>query len=56
VFPDIRKANLIFGVCLFCIFVRNTIYAISIDSLQVALLARYLVFKKWARSGFALPI
>ena len=28
VFSDIIKANLIFGVCLFCIFVKNTIYAL----------------------------
>jgi hypothetical protein len=34
------RANPFRRVCLFCIFVRNTIYAIPIDSLQVALLAR----------------
>jgi hypothetical protein len=27
VFSDIRKANLIFGLCLYCIFVKITIYA-----------------------------
>jgi len=42
VFLDIRKANLIFGFCLYCIFVKNTIYVLEIDMLRPALLARYL--------------
>jgi len=44
VFSDIRKANLIFGGCLFCIFVKNAIYAIKIEVLLPALLAKYLYF------------
>ena len=40
VFLDIRKANLIFGVCLFCNFVDFTIYAINGILFQVAFLAR----------------
>ena len=28
VFLDIRKATLIFGRCLFCIFAKNTLYVI----------------------------
>jgi hypothetical protein len=28
----------------------------KMEMLESAFLARYLVFKKWARSGFALPI
>jgi hypothetical protein len=39
VFLDIRKANLIFGLCLFCIFVRNTIYELLIEVLKPALMA-----------------
>ena len=42
VFLDIRKANLIFGFCLFCNFVKNTIYELEIDMLRPALLARDL--------------
>jgi hypothetical protein len=40
VFSDIRKANLIFGVCLFCIFVRNTIYELLMIVLEPAMMAR----------------
>ena len=40
VFLDIRKANLIFGLCLFCIFVKNTIYELLMEVFGPAVLAR----------------
>jgi len=40
VFLDIRRANPIFGLCLYCIFVRNTIYVIQLESIQVVRMAR----------------
>jgi len=53
VFLDIRKANLIFGFCLYCIFVKNTIYVLEIDMLRPALLGKILLI--WVES-FGDPI
>jgi len=39
---DIRKANLIFGFCLFCIFVKNTIYELLMEVFAPEVLARNL--------------
>ena len=36
------RANLLFGVCLFCNFVRNRIYVMEIEMLEPVVLARYL--------------
>jgi len=43
-FPEgtrFNRANPFRGVCLFCIFVRNTIYVIGIDQPLVVFMARY---------------
>ena len=50
VFSDIRKANLIFGLCLFCIFVKNTIYELLMEVFRPVLVARYS--KKTTRYNF----
>jgi len=43
VFSDIIKANFIFGLCLFCIFVKNTIYELLMEVFRPVLVARYLI-------------
>jgi len=35
-----KRANLLFGVCLFCNFVRNTIYVLEVKVLEPVVLAR----------------
>jgi len=39
-----NRANFIFGICLFCIYVRNTIYVVNETRFHVVLMARYLHF------------
>jgi len=40
----LNRTNSFCGVCLFCIFVRNTIYVIENDVLEPVFMARYLKF------------
>jgi hypothetical protein len=35
------RANLFSGICLFCNFVRNTIYVIEVEMLEPVFMARY---------------
>jgi hypothetical protein len=41
----LNRANSFSRVCLFCIFVRNKIYVMEIEVLQLVLMARYLKFE-----------
>ena len=43
VFSDIRKANPFFGICLYCISVRNKIYVLKIEMVGPVVLASYVV-------------